>query len=300
MAKDEERRPERTSEAVRLVAELNANTGANLHIVGLAALGEVSGAVYVRWPDGHDGVLTPSPCPRPFLELIGDVLERARSLGAPVPRYEMITELQGCTAIVQERLPGSPVQVIDPASVDAIVAANERLAGVAPDWPEVHVPELHLRESGPDFCLHETLANFDDRSRRLLDWIHEVGKEAPTHLTGNDLVHWDLVPGNVLFDDSGVTGIVDWDGIGRGDRRFSLIKLRFFLAHRAVLHPNGYPQVEPSAILRLDERLRDTVEPASLRFYWAHWSLSIVDWAIRHGARADADQYLDIATSRIQ
>jgi hypothetical protein len=180
------------------------------------------------------------------------------------------------------------------------VAANESFAGLLFDRPDVPAPELYLRGSGQDFCLHETLAQYDTRSRKLLGWIREVGRSAPATLPGDDLVHWDLLPGNVLLDESGeVTGIVDWDGIGRGHRGFSLVKLRFSLERGYSLRPDGYPSVAASAVARLEEHLRDVMEPEVFRLCWAHWSLSMVDWTIRHHPRADIDVYLDLATSRI-
>lgn len=292
----------RAVDAERLIAELNASTGNDLRLrlVGVAELGTVTGAVYVVWPDGHHSVVSRSSVPLGSLEHIRDVLDMARSRGAPVPRYELLADLADSSCIVQERLPGAPPARIDHTTIDIIVSANERFADLLHDRPEVPTPELHLRRSGPGFCVHQTLAQYDDRSRKLLAWIREVGRSAPTTLTGNDLVHCDLVPGNVLMDEAGtLTGIIDWDGIGRGDRRFSLIKLRFNLELESVLRPDGYPHVTASAIARLDEHL-DLMPPETLRRYWAHWSLSMLDWTIRHHPRPDIDTYLDLAASRMQ
>ncbi|MET9022526.1 phosphotransferase [Actinopolymorpha sp. NPDC004070] len=295
-----------TSRARRLVQDLNARTGLDLRLVGPAGHGEVSEAVFVRRPDGRDGVLSRSTAPVGFLRHIGDVLEFARERGAPVPRHELVTEVSEGAVILQERLPGAPPGHVTADVVDAIVAANERLAGVLASRSEVHVPELHLRESGDGWCLHETLDRYDDRSRRLVGWIREVGGASPTHLSGDDLVHLDLVPGNVLLDPAGtrgsvgpVSGIVDWAGLGRGDRRFALLKLRFYCAFLLATRPTGGPSVEPEAIVRLDEILDRQLDPAMLRAYWAHTSLSLVDWALRHGPREHAEHYLDIALSRI-
>jgi Phosphotransferase enzyme family len=288
-------------DAERLVAELNAGTGIDVRLDGVAALGEVSGAAYVHWPDGHDSVVARSSSSVDWLRFIGEVLDVARAGGALVPRYELIAELADSSVLVQERLPGAPPDQIDHATIDAIVAANETFAGLLRDRPDVPAPELFLRESGQGHCVHETLAEYDDRGRKLLAWIREVGSEAPATLPGEDLVHWDLVPGNVLMDEAGaVTGIVDWDGIGRGDRRFSLMKLRFVLERAAVLRPAGDPIVSASAVARLDERLQDMMELEVFRLCWAHWSLSMVDWAIRHSPRAYADLYLDLAVSRLR
>nr|WP_238345682.1 phosphotransferase [Actinopolymorpha cephalotaxi] len=270
-----------------------------LEFVGAAAQGEVSEAVFVRRPDGRDGVLTRSTAPADFLRHIAGVLALARERGAPAPRHELVTDVSENAVILQERLPGAPPAHVTARTVDAIVAANDLLAGVLADRPDVHVPKLHLRESGDGWCLHETLDRYDERSRRLLQWIHEVGEVAPTHLAGVDLVHLDLVPGNVLLDPTGaVSGIVDWAGIGRGDRWFALLKLRFQLAFLRVTRPAGGPSVEPEAISRLDEIFDKQVDPVLLRAYWAHASLSLVDWALRHGPRDHAEHYLDIALSR--
>ncbi|GAB3415394.1 hypothetical protein GCM10027569_36910 [Flindersiella endophytica] len=286
-------------EAEQLVAELNDSAGTGLRLEGVAAHGEVSGAAYVRWPDGRPGVVTTSPSAVGFLEFVGDVLNLARSRGALVPRYDVVTELAGSSVIVQERMPGSPVEQVDHETIDAIVAACESFAGLLFDRPEVSAPELFLQGSGDDFCLHETLETYDARSRKLLGWIREVGRTAPATLPGDDLVHWDLVPGNILMDDGAVTGIVDWDGIGRGHRGFSLVKLRFSLERGQALRPAGYPEVAAGAIGRLDEWLRNVMEPDVFRLCWAHWSLSMIDWAIRHNPRADVDVYLELAAARL-
>ncbi|GAA2757700.1 phosphotransferase [Actinopolymorpha rutila] len=290
-----------TSRARRLVRDLNARSGLELELVGTARHGEVSEAVFVRRPDGRDGVLTRSTAPAGFLRHLGDVLGLARERGAPVPRHELVTEVSEGAVIVQERLPGAPPTHVTAHTVDAIVAANDRLAGVLADRSDVHVPDLHLRRSGDGWCLHETLERYDDRSRRLLKWIREIGDTSPQHLSGDDLVHLDLVPGNVLFTTGeAVTGIVDWAGLGRGDRWFALLKLRFHLAFLLATRPAGGPSVEPEAIVRLDEILGRQVDPVMLRAYWAHWSLGLVDWAVRHGPPEHAEHYLDIALSHLE
>ncbi|GAB2643090.1 phosphotransferase [Kribbella swartbergensis] len=46
-------------------------------------------------------------------------------------------------------------------------------------------------------------------------------------LTGDDAVHLDYRAGNLLVVGGRITGIIDWDGAGRGDRRLDLVALRF-------------------------------------------------------------------------
>jgi aminoglycoside phosphotransferase (APT) family kinase protein len=270
-----------------LVAEVNERTGCGLTFVGTAVHGESGGAAYVRWPDGRPGVVTRSPIPIERARLTGDVLAELRSGGLPVPRYDAVAELaDGTAAIVQERLPGEPARRTDVAVIEAMLALNERFAGLLAGRRDVPVPPLYLRQSGPDFPRHETLAGYDDRSRRMLRRILEVGAGEPHEMTGDDLVHTDFTVPNVLFDESGqVTGVVDWNfGIARGDRRFGLVKLRFDLTWAALDATGAERAAQQAAIDRVDAALAE-LEPALLRMYWAHWTLYQLHWAIRSGAR---------------
>ena len=54
--------------------------------------------------------------------------------------------------------------------------------------------------------------------QQRLPGVEEIGAAVPGHLAGDDLVHFDFHPENVLADAAGaVTGVVDWDGASRGD-----------------------------------------------------------------------------------
>lgn len=192
---------------------------------------------------------------------------------------------------MQERLPGvppeRPTRLVVAQMVDLLDGFRGLLAGRA-DLP---VPDLYLGRSGPGFSVHESLALHSVRSRRLLAWIREVGTAEPSRMAGEDLVHLDFHPGNVLVDPAGrIAGIVDWDGIGRGDRRFGLVTLRFGLSSQAA---------DPATAAWLDGVLAERIEPDLLRLYWAAMSLREVDWAIRHHGPAEVDRALTLAESRI-
>ncbi|MEV5327502.1 phosphotransferase [Nonomuraea fastidiosa] len=108
--------------------------------------------------------------------------------------------------------------------------------------------------------------------------MEEVGRAFPDDaLDGDDLVHTDFHAGNVLVDaDGAITGVIDWDGARRGDAAFDLFTLRFDLAHRAPwLHV-------------------DVPETVALRC-WAHMSLRLVDWAIRHFSASEVTYWLEVA-----
>ncbi|WP_329002112.1 phosphotransferase [Kribbella sp. NBC_00709] len=286
MSADEIPDPVAKLDAEQLLLEVNERSGAGLTFVGRAAAGEV-GAGFVRWPDGRDGVLTRGFGSLDDLRRTARVLEAARSHGLPIPQYQLLTEVPDGVGVVQERLPGRPPEVIDRALLESMIALTDRFAGLAADLP---VPSMYLLESGPGFCLHESLLRYDDRTRRLLDWVRAVGRDEPSGMTGDDLVHLDFHTGNVLVDDAGeLTGIVDWDGIGRGDRRFGLVTLRF----------DAHVRLPGTDLTWFDELLENVLSPAVLRLYWAHMSLRLVDWSIRHHTPADTTDWLDFAEPRM-
>lgn len=288
-------------DAEHLVERTNACAGTRLKLTGLAEQGESGGAAYVRWSDGRPGVLTIAPGQPAELERTAEALELVRSRGVPVPEYQLVARVDRCTVVVQERLPGAPPVRIDRATIEAIAELTERFAGLLADHPEVAHPDLHLRASGRDLCRHDTLAGYDDRSRRLLRQIRSIGATGGDRMAGDDVVHLDFTPGNILFNNSGeVTGVVDWHGINglaRGDRHFGLVTLRFDLAWGAALDPR-YPPVDQAATRHLD-MLIDAIPPTLLRRYWAHMSLRMVDWTIRHHGPADVEHQLAFAATRL-
>ncbi|MBM7787423.1 aminoglycoside phosphotransferase family protein [Tenggerimyces flavus] len=269
------------------------SAGVELEVTGRAAEGEV-GAAFVRWPDGREGVLTGIPGG----PLAGEtrrnasLLELARDQGVLVPTYDLVVDVPGGgVAIVQQRLPGSVPAVRDKTLAEAMLATLDSFEGVLAERPDVPAPELYLLRSGPGYCVHESLEAFSPRTRRLLAWVREVGAGTPSTMTGTDLVHMDYHPANVLVDAAGqVTGVVDWDGIGRGDRWFGLVNLRYEAA------PAGFP---PDVIRWLDGLLDERIDPAVLRLYWASMSLRSVDWVIRHYSPANVEDRLDVAESRM-
>jgi Ser/Thr protein kinase RdoA (MazF antagonist) len=186
--------------ADRLADRLAAEAGVRLEVEGRSSGGQV-GAAYVRWPDGHRSVLTyvPGAALTRARETARNV-EFARRAGVPAPRHELVADLGDEVAIVQELLPGHPPRSVDVGLTQEMLALNRRLYGVLAGTDFAAVP-LHLTESGPAYCLHEPLQAYSARSRRLLDWIREVGRTVPPTMTGEDLVHVDYHPGNVLVND---------------------------------------------------------------------------------------------------
>ncbi|MGA8115919.1 MAG: aminoglycoside phosphotransferase family protein [Actinocatenispora sp.] len=267
-----------------LVGQVRAATGVALRYEGPCPGGAV-GAGYVRWPDGRPAVLTVMPgVDRQRVDAIRDMLALARAHDVPVPEYQLVVEVPGALAVLQERLPGAITEELDCPLADRMVALNERFRGVLAGTDHAHA-ELFLDRSGPGFCLHEPLAGYDARTARVLDRILEIGRAVPPRMTGDDLVHTDFHQQNVLVDaDRAITGVIDWDGAYRGDRRFALVVLRFAVSPGDTVLAG-----------HLDGLLADRLSPDELRPYWAHMSLRMVDWSIRHLTADHVTHYVELA-----
>jgi aminoglycoside phosphotransferase (APT) family kinase protein len=261
-------------DTVAVLTELARATGIELADEGRCAAGQIGagqiGAACVRWPDGHRSVLTCGPAGYQGGEA-GSLTAVARSAGVPAPGYELVVRLAGLTAVVQELLPGAPPQVMTRHTVGSMLAVHERCRGLLAGRPDLPAPSLYLRADGPGFCRHAPMAAYSRRTARLLAVIEQAGRAVPERLPGDDLVHFDFHPENVLVDGEGsVTGVVDWDGAARSDGALDLMTLRFDLAHRA-------PELAGPVHDRL---LAQAAAPVRLAC-WAHMSLRLVDWSIR-------------------
>lgn len=274
-----------------IVDAVNKHAGCGLVESGRARHGETSGAVFVRWPDGRDGVLTVATIPVDRMRQTAEVLATLRDRGLPVPIQQLIAELpDGTVAVVQERLPGSPPSRTDVTVVDKMVELNECFAGLLANRPDIPMQPLTRAE-------HEkTLADFDDRSRRMLDRIRQAGTD---EMTGNDVVHPDFTVPNILFDRAGnITGLVDWNnGIARGDGGFALVSLRYDLLWDAWSANGGQLDVQPGAIERLDEHIAARVDPQLMRRYWAHLTLHKLHYGIIFNSAESIEMQLRLGES---
>ena len=284
-------------DAHRVAVALREQAGVRLTVLGPCPGGEV-GAAYVAWPDGHRSVLTW----RPGVDLAAmrggplAVVEALRSTGYPAPATELSAQLGTAVVVVQELLPGDPVAGsgpdgagLDGAGLDRALALNRAQAGVLAGLPSIPLVPLYLGEDGPGFCRHEPLRSHSRRTAALERWIRAVAAEHPDPLPGQDAVHMDFHPGNLLAVGGAVSGVVDWDGAGRGDRRFDLVTLRF------GVHTGG---AAPGIAARLDAVL-DTFPAEVLRPAWAHMSLRMTDWSIRHYSAGDVEHCLDLVERRV-
>ena len=249
--------------------------------------GGAVGAWVVRRSNGETSVLTwrgptPGQAGAAFGQRITELVTIARAHGIPAPRYEEVVALaDGGVAVLQEFVAGTR-----PAPGHRVIAEllkfSERRRGVlAGTGHEKEAMPLYLRHDGPGFCLHGPLRDHDRRTRRLLGWIEDVGKDTDDVLVGTDLVHFDYHLGNVLVaggDASEVVGIVDWDGAGNGDVALDGVTLALDLV---------LDNAERHLVDQIVDHLKATTPPLDLRSCWAHGLLRLVDWRLRHSPDDD-------------
>lgn len=198
------------------------------------------------------------------------VLNDLRSRGLPVPAHQLVVELaDGYVAVVQERLPGRHVDVLDSATTGAFLAMNDRFADLLRDHPQVPRPRAFPAGYG---VFERTVGQIGERGRRLLERLLEVDGGRPFRMAGDDLVHTDYTPGNVLFDAAGnVSGVVDWNaGAVRGDRHYALLAMRWGTSVRA------------GELSQIEARLAQ-LSPATRLSYEAHWVVNQVHESVLKG-----------------
>lgn len=269
-----------------------AETGLRFEVLGSPAGGQV-GVALVRWPESggrRRSILKWRPHSRleSFREGPAAVSELVRRAGVPAPAVELLVQVRHAVVMVCELLPGEPVSRLDASLLEQALLVLGRLRNLLVDRPDLPSVELHLSADGPGYCLHEPLRRHSARSAALERRILSVGRRFPPTLSGGDAVHLDFHPGNLLALEGVLSGVVDWDGAARGDRTLDLVGLRFGV-HR---------QAPPAVVDRLDDLL-DALPTDVLQACWAHQSLRMVDWAIRHHSAAEVDVWLDLAGQRL-
>ncbi|MFI6699099.1 phosphotransferase [Streptomyces sp. NPDC050509] len=277
-------------DAARTVDALHAQTGVRLTLDGPCPGGQI-GAAYVRWPDDHRSVLKWRPHSQAADMEAGPlaVTEALRLAGYPAPATELIAQVGHAVVLVQELLPGTTIDHLDHRSLGQALELNQLQADRLADRPDIPTVEFHLSEDGPGYCLHDPLRRHNRRSAALEHWITAVGADHPARMVGHDAVHMDFHPGNILASDGSITGVIDWDGAVRGDRRFDLVTLRFGIHAK---------EADPGVTQHLDAVL-DGLPEDILRPVWAHMSLRMVDWSIRHFTPADVEHWLNLAEQRV-
>ena len=208
--------------------------------------------------------------------------------GYPVPEILWHGPLDGDRyALVQRRVPGTPLRSLEPRLLERLLALVELQADAGID-------------PGPrDFAAYAANVLFDDwdhvwgdaarASReaealcaRLRRWLQPVWG---TELPAPDFAHNDLNLTNVLVDRGTITGVVDWDEFGLNSRAADLAALAFDCERLVVTGSPGH-RVAVEALLG---RMAAIADEGAVRCHVGYRALTLVAALHRRGERERVD-----------
>ena len=259
------------------VAEFSAAVGVGFEVVGPLSGGE-TGATEIRSAAGDRRVLKWEADPLNIAARTEGAQLAARlgaEAGWPVPHQQLV-EHDGWLLVAQEFMAGDPVTGLSESLVDDLLGLHHARLGLGATQPgnQWGTDQIEILVSGGrGYCLHEPLRQYDHRTRRVVERIESIGGELrPEQLAGDDIVHADLHPGNLLQVDGGLASVVDLDYARTGDAAFDLA----FLAVSSLAYPC------PGSVRRqLITTGLDALDPARRQAYVGNLLLRLLDWPIR-------------------
>jgi len=257
-------------------------------LIGPMTGGE-TGATAVAAPDGRKQVLKwELDSENQIRRREGVILaERLRAeAGWPAPAQRVVDD-DGCLFVVQEFMAGGEVTEFTHGFVDDLLALHERRLGLGrPGEPNRWADDLieALVHGGNGYCLHEPLRTHDHRTRRIVEWIEEIGRSLrPTDLAGADIVHGDLHAGNLLQVGGRLAAVLDLDYTRLGDAAFDLTMLAVTSLGLAV---------ERGVRSRLFEAGVHSLSEPRRSAYVGNLLLRCLDWPIRKGRTDEVEFWL--------
>jgi aminoglycoside phosphotransferase (APT) family kinase protein len=212
-----------------------------------------------------------------------------RAIGYPTPDvlYDG-TASDGTTYLIQEFVPGAPMQTLTEAYLDQLFALNDRQAELNPH------PEANPLESWSGYVQEvvfarssvwaRALRNHSPATASLLHALRQATMPyAGTILPNIDVVHGDLHSGNIIVEHGQITGVIDLVYAGYGTRAIDLATL---------LHTMDSDDYAPAVRQRLRARLIERFGPAVYAICMAYRAIVTLEWAIRQGSPAWIDRFI--------
>jgi hypothetical protein len=206
----------------------------------------------------------------------------------PVPRILAHGPLGGPGyGWVLERLPGRPATVLGEALLGDLMGLIGRMAG-APAGPHRNdlgywVPAVVFEDAAGWW---QTAAAMGPEAARFCDRLRAWAGRPPArgHRPGHGYVHADLNLGNLLVSDGRLTGVIDTEHLGVGDRSVDLARLAFDWHWRARA---GVPGLAADGLGRLAARGRAISGDAGWRVAVAYELISRIGWRGEHHTQID-------------
>jgi aminoglycoside phosphotransferase (APT) family kinase protein len=191
----------------------------------------------------------------------------------------------GTLYYLQSALPREPVgRLLKPEQLDRLFALNDLQDGQAisaeQDWSSYVADVIFHGGSG----WADELRAYGTATARLVDALATLtAGRKDGRGKSSDIVHGDLSPGNILVHDGQISGIVDWDAAGRGDRSFDLALLLFYFY-------DDQPIRDP-----VRDRVVELAGCDGLAIYLAYAILSQTTWSSRHHGQSAVEHWLSRA-----
>ncbi len=272
------------------VARLSELTGETFELVGPMNGGE-TGATEIRHGSGTAFVLKwdhDAESKRRRRAAVTVARRLGTEAGWPVPTIDTFEDDE-ILFVRQEFMAGQTIERLTDRMVDDLLTMLEQASGLATttdlaSWP--HDLLFTLTDGGQGYCDHEPLRHHNEATRRLVERVENIGHGLqPATLAGNDLIHWDLHPGNILARDGAVAAVVDLDFAKGGHAGFDLVTL--WMTASTIDTERGVR----SRLARAVDRLEPPIRLAST----AHLLVRFLDWAIRKGRHHEVDFWLEQA-----
>lgn len=202
--------------------------------------------------------------------------DRLRGEGYPAPEYLSLSPTsQGCYAL-RRALPGEALQRIPLELLPRLLELNalqKAKASGRQDWPRPII-QMVVQERDAYGPL-DSLRRYSSRSAQVFVELQEcVVKEygansAPLVCPTNDIVHFDLHPGNILVENGHISGIIDWEQTRVGDCAFDLVTLWFYAYNSSAVRSSLWDILLERSSLK------------AIKLYLAYIMIRQIDWAIR-------------------
>lgn len=198
------------------------------------------------------------------------VVDQLRAAGYPTPPVLGVGALDEQRAyLLTGFVRGAPAGRLDPATLDAVLAAADLHSGVCPpperDWSAM-VTQF-LNGGVAEFEFHPDVMPYARRALALLP------RPVPA-LPSGGFVHGDFTPRNMLFGPDGLAAVIDLEGFGRGTPVIDLVCLL-----QATADPIGG---SPALARRIVEQAVALGGTDAFLACVAHRVLAAVSWATEH------------------
>jgi aminoglycoside phosphotransferase (APT) family kinase protein len=267
-----------------LLQYINARHGAAFALAGKLPGGHQDGAYALVDAAGRRAALKRLFAPRAL-----PIVRRLRAVGFATPAAICAGAApDGTTYLVQEFVPGIPMERLTEAYLDQIFALNDLQADLNRD------PGADRLESWSGYVYEVVFARssvwasaLGDHSRATASLLSALRRATQRYagvaLPNTDAVHGDLHIGNMLVVEGRISGVIDMVYAGYGTRAIDLASL---------LHNMDSDGYAPSIRDRLRARIIERFGPAVYAICMVYRVIVTLTWSIRRGLADWTDRFV--------